>query len=825
MKATPAATEDLGLTEAEAADRLRQVGPNALAEPPAAGAGRILLRTLREPMFALLMLAALLYLLLGDLGEGLFMVAGAAVSVGLVVMQERRSERALLALRRLAQPIAQVMREGSMRRIPAAELVPGDLILVGEGDRVPADAVMLEGDPILADESILTGESAPVAKLPAAKGAKVEWDKGGEGSPCLYRGTLIVRGRGSALVGRTGAATAVGRIGASLAALRHAPTPLQRNLGALVARLGMLAVLFCVAIMLLYGFVKHDWIDGALFGLTLAISLLPEEFPMVLAVFMALGAWRLARQNVLVRHAAVIETLGATTLLCVDKTGTLTENQMRVAAVWREGILTSLENGHGSDATIAIIEAARRAASDRAADPMDQAICAISDTETRRPIRSYPLRPDWPAFSQVWSDPARGGVLYAVKGAPEAVFDLCPLDERHRDEASEALGQLAREGMRVLGVASAAFPADPDSDPRDLRFTFEGLIAFRDPIRTDVPAAVAAARQAGVDVVMITGDYPATAAAIARQAGIDADQVVTGSDLAALDLSRTTARVFARIRPEQKLALVEAFKAQGAIVAMTGDGVNDAPALASAHVGIAMGRRGTDVAREAADIVLLDDSFQSIIGGIASGRRIFSNLTAALGFITAVHVPVAGLALIPIASGLPPLLLPMHVILIELLIDPVSSLAFEGRPGGQQLMARPPRDVRRVVFGPAAILRAALGGAILLATVAVLYVGALAAGLATTDARGLAFLALVFGNLSLALSNAHEPGMPLRQSFGTSFVVIVSLVVLVLVGAFSIAPLASILAISMPGAVHLLLAVTAGMLAGSMRGIVAALRA
>lgn len=821
MNDRPGRIEARGLTEAEAAERLRQLGPNALPEPPPVSLGRIPLRTMREPMFALLAAAALLYLALGDLGEGLFMVAGATVSIGLVVIQEQRSERALAALRKLAEPMAHVLRDGNTNRVAASALVPGDVILIGEGDRVPADAVMLEGDPLLADESILTGESAPVSKAPVSERAAVVWDAGGEGTPCLYRGTLIVRGRASALVCRTGAATAVGRIGASLATINHEPTPLQQNLGALVAKLGVMSILFCVAVFLFYAAVDRDWIAGALFGLTLAISLLPEEFPMVLAVFMALGAWRLARQNMLVRHAGVIETLGATTLLCVDKTGTLTENRMRLASVWRDGRLIPI----GDSKAASLLKAARLAASDRAADPMDQAICGTGDAVVGLPIRSYPLRPDWPAFAQVWRDPAGTGTLYAVKGAPETVFDLCALDERSRTVTSAALVTLANDGMRVLGVATAEHPSDPGCDPSDLRFTFEGLIAFEDPLRAEVPAAVAAARRAGVEVVMITGDYPTTAVAIARSAGIDAGQVVTGTELAGLDLSEIKARVFARIRPEQKLALVEAFKARGAVVAMTGDGVNDAPALASAHVGIAMGQRGTDVAREAADIVLLDDRFQSIVSGIAQGRRIFSNLEAALGFITAVHVPVAGLALIPIATGLPPLLLPMHVILLELLIDPVASLAFEGRPGGERLMSEPPRDVRATLFGPAAILKAAFGGACLLATVAALYLGSLGLGLAATDARGLAFLTLVVGNLSLALSNAHEPGVTLGRSIGPSFGAIVPIVALVLAGVFLIPPLASILAVGMPGLLYLLVAIGAGALGGSARSIATTLRA
>lgn len=821
MNRRPAPPEERGLTEAEAAERLRRFGPNALPEPPPVSPGRILLRTMREPMFALLAAAALLYLALGDLGEGLFMVAGATVSIGLVVIQEQRSERALAALRKLAEPTAHVLRDGNTHRVAASALVSGDVILVGEGDRVPADAAMLEGDPLLADESILTGESAPVSKAPVSEGAAVAWDEGGEGSPCLYRGTLVVRGRASALVCRTGTATAVGRIGASLATVRHEATPLQRNLAALVAKLGIMAILFCVAVFFFYAAVDRDWVTGALFGLTLAISLLPEEFPMVLAVFMALGAWRLARRNMLVRHAAVIETLGATTLLCVDKTGTLTENRMRLTSIWRDGRMIPV----GDSEATPVLKAARLAASDRAADPMDQAICGVTDALAGLPLRSYPLRPDWPAFAQVWRDDVTDRVQYAVKGAPETIFDLCALEIWSRRAASVALAALASDGMRVLGVATGEFESDPGNDPRDLRFTFEGLIAFEDPLRAEVPAAVAAARRAGVEVVMITGDYPATAAAIARAAGIDASQVVTGAELATVDLSKIKARIFARIRPEQKLALVEAFKAQGAVVAMTGDGVNDAPALASAHVGIAMGQRGTDVAREAADIVLLDDRFQSIVSGIAQGRRIFSNLETALGFITAVHVPVAGLALIPIATGLPPLLLPMHVILLELLIDPVASLAFEGRPGGERLMSEPPRDVRATLFGPAAILKAAFGGAFLLASVAALYMGSLGLGLAATDARGLAFLALVVGNLSLAFSNAHEPGVTLGRSIGPSFGAIVPAVALVLAGVFLIPPLASILAVGMPGLLYLLVAIGAGALGGSVRSIATTLRA
>lgn len=685
-----------GLTSEDAARLLAQFGPNAPPESPPPGVLKIALRTLKEPMFFLLAAAATLYLFVGDLGEGLFMMAGAGASISLVVFQELRSERALQALQRLAEPTAHVRRDGEERRIPARDLVPGDIILIGEGQRVSADALLLAGDALVIDESILTGESAPVTKTLAGDGPDLAFpDPGGDYTPFLYAGSMIVRGSGVARVERTGPRTAVGGLGASLAAIQGEPSPLQQRTGELVTKLGVFALLFCALVIVAYGLIKGDWFEGAIAGITLAIGLLPEEFPMVLAIFLAIGAFRLARRNVLVRRSSVTETLGSTSLLCVDKTGTLTENRMAVVALYTGGPIEPAPDAPDA-AQHRLILAALRASSENPVDPMDRAVHGLAERleipAGGTATESFPIKPELLAFIQTWR--VDGGALKAAKGAPEAILRLAGADPDERARYQAVIEEMAREGMRVLAVAETEPVAgEPESAPYVLR----GLIAFEDPIRADVPEAVAAARRAGVSVAMITGDYPATALAIARDAGIDTSGgVLTGAEVVDTPAQEVgdkirNVRVFARVMPTSKLALVEAFKADGHIVAMTGDGVNDGPALAAAHIGVAMGQRGSDVAREAAHIVLLDDRFASIVAGIALGRRISANLRKALTYITAIHVPIAGLALAPILMGLPPMLLPAHVVMMELIIDPTCSLAFEAEPAEKDAMLKPDR--------------------------------------------------------------------------------------------------------------------------------------
>lgn len=805
-----------GLTQQEAAARLARFGENVVHEPRSRGLRQIATETLREPMFLLLLGAAALYLAVGDLAEGLFLTAGALLSFGLVIIQQARTEHALRALNRLAEPQARVIRDGQLSVIPAAEVVPGDLLVIGEGGRVPADARLIEGDALEVDESLLTGEAAACVKSPFNEGASLHRRAIVDSDPpsFLFAGTLVVRGQGAAIVVRTGKDTEFGRIGVELVALTEEPTLLQRDIRRLIGQLGILAIAFCALVALAYGIVRNDWFAGALSGLTLAISLIPEEFPVVLTIFMALGAWRLAKQNVLVRRSAVIETLGATTLLCVDKTGTLTENRMQLRQFWHDGLYSDLQPELPVKSRL-LLNCAQLASAQRPHDPMDAAIQATAaQPVTHTLLRSYALQPKFLAFVQVWSA-SDGEIIYAAKGAHETLLPLCDSDSSAISNAEEAAATLAKRGMRVLAVACARFPTDPNLDPARVNYRLQGLLGFEDPVRPDVPAAIREAHGAGVGVVMITGDFPATALAAAKAVGIPTDGgVLTGKDLGIAGVAPELARVFARIMPEQKLRLVQQFRESGHVVAMTGDGINDAPALAAANVGIAMGLRGTDVAREASDLILLDDRFASIVGGIQLGRRIFTNLRRAMVYIAAVHIPVAGLALLPIVLGLPPMFYPMHLVLLELLLDPLCSLVFEGEPSERDAMKKPPRRAEEPLFGRRQIAIAALQGAVLLISVLGFYAWLQHSGAREPVARAAAFIALVVGHLSLALAEGRTPGSQLFARNRIVFWLIAASALLVLTATLAVPFLSDILRFALPSLLQLLMSVTIGLVAG-----------
>lgn len=772
-----------GLSATEAAQRLAADGPNALP-----GGGRrtllsIALETVREPMFLLLLAAGTLYLAFGDLREGLTLFGFVVVTLALTLFQEGRTERAIEALRDLTSPRALVVRDGRPQRIAGRDVVRGDLLKLGEGDRVPADALLVSADGVLADESLLTGESVPVSKRQANGDDREQTARaapGGDDQPRVYAGTLIVQGHALAQVSATGPRSEIGRIGAALGAVAPERTPLQKQTAALVRNLALLALGLSLALVLVHGLLKGDWLQAVLAGIALAMAMLPEEYPVVLTVFPALGARRLSREGVLTRRITAIETLGATTVLCADKTGTLTENRMTVTHLVAGGTAVDqrLEvpaaGGALPEAFHALVEVAILASVVDPFDPMEKAFHQLgqrflADTEHLhrdwRLVQTYALSPALRAMSHVWASQAGGVHTVAAKGAPEAVVDLCHLGEAERRRIAAAVDDLAGQGLRVLGVARGRFAGqDWPADEHGFDFEFVGLLGLADPVRAQVPAAVAECRAAGIRVVMITGDYPATARAIARQAGLadgDAD-VLTGDEIAALDdeaLRRRIAdvRVCARIAPEQKLRIVQALKARGEIVAMTGDGVNDAPALRAAHVGVAMGGRGTDVARKSSSLVLVDDDFASIVRAVRLGRRIFDNLRKAMSYILAVHVPIAGMALLPVLFGWPPLLYPMHIAFLELIIDPACSVAFENEPAERDVMQRPPRDAAAPLFGGATLWLALLQGTGVLLAVLLAYAWA-GARLPEGEARAFAFATLVTGNLALILSNRSTHG-------------------------------------------------------------------
>jgi Ca2+-transporting ATPase len=805
MTASPPA-EPLGLADSEAARRLRSDGPNELPAAERRTPLRIAREVLAEPMLLLLVGGGAIYLLLGDLKEALILLVFALLSIGITIVQEARTERVLEALRDLSSPRALVIRDGQRRRIAGREVVRGDLMLLAEGDRVPADGRLHAATDLQVDESLLTGESLPVHKTAAAPAGELPATPCSEAPGALFAGSLVVRGHGMAEVTATGPRSAIGRIGLSLRGITPEPPRLQQQTRALVqiAALGGAAV--SLAAMVLYGLLRGSWLEALLTGITVGMSMLPEELPVVLTVFMAMGAWRISQARVLTRRAAAIETLGSATVLCTDKTGTLTENRMSVVELragtqrFRRG---EAEAWHPD--LDALVATGRLASAPRPFDPMDVALQACAEARAAMPagrelLRTYGLRPDLLAVTQVWRDgaaPAGSPLIVAAKGAPETIAALCGMGDPDRARLRAEVEAMAASGLRVLGVAQAAVAAGPLPDtPRGFAFVFRGLVGLADPLRAGVRDAVAECRAAGIRVVMITGDHPATARSIADQAGLAGGPVVTGSQLAALDAAalRETVRaatVFARIMPEQKLRLVEALKADGDIVAMTGDGVNDAPALKAAHIGIAMGGRGTDVAREASAIVLLDDDFTSIVTAVRLGRRIYDNIRKAMGFIIAVHVPIAGLALLPLLTGLPLIFSPIHIAFLEMVIDPVCSIAFEAEREEQDTMRRPPRDPAAPVLSGTMILWSLLQGGLGLVLVGGLFLLASWRGMAPDEVRALSFCTLVTVIFALILVNRADSAS-LRSAFVRHNVVlgVISLgVVSVLVASLVVPPL------------------------------------
>ena len=766
-----------GLSAAEARDRLEREGFNELPREPGHSPLRVALEVLREPMFALLIAAAVVYGFIGELGDAVLLLGFALVCIAIAVVQRGRSERALEALHGLASPRALVVRDGMRVRIPGREVVRGDLVVLTEGDRIPADGVIVAGEHLEVDESLLTGESLPVRKSPARVLHETMSAPGSRDQSELFGGTLVIRGTGLAAIMATGAASAMGAIGHSLAALIPEQPRLQQEMRRLVLVFGIAALLTCSLAFLLYGLLRHAWLDAVLAGIALGMALLPQEFPLVLTVFMVMGAWRLSRSRVLTRRAAVIETLGSATVLCTDKTGTLTRNLMSVAHLesgaeaWEP---RDPEAGIAASAALTtLLETATLASDEHRIDPMEHALGELwmlvrPGARNGELLREYPLRPGLLALTRVWS--RNSGLVVATKGAPEAVARLCALDPASAAAQHARVDALARRGMRVLAVARAtARGALPDS-PVEFAFQYLGLVAFADPLRESVPRAVAECRAAGIRVVMITGDFPSTARAIAEQAGIDGAQVVSGDELQALDDAALARRVrqvsvFARIAPVQKLRIVEAFKANGEVVAMTGDGVNDAPALKAAHIGIAMGGRGTDVAREAASIVLLDDDFGSIVRGIRVGRRIYDNLRKAMSYICAIHVPIAGLALLPMMLGWPLLLTPMIIALLELIIDPACSVVLEAEPEEADVMRRAPRAGKSALLTPSLFAWCLLQGMVAFAAVSAVFVGAMNSAMSADSVRTQVFLALVAANLALIFVN-RTFASSLRAAFG-----------------------------------------------------------
>lgn len=759
-----------GLSSQKAQEQIAKEGYNELQGKKSRNFWDIIFGVIKEPMFILLVACGTLYMLLGDKEEGVMLLGFVFFIMGIEFYQERKSEKALDALKDLASPRALVIRDGEEKRIAGREVVREDILVLQEGDRVPADATVLEGVNLLVDESLLTGESVPVRKHDW-NGENEETQLGGDDRPFVYSGTMVVQGHALAKVTHIGMDTQIGRIGKAIENVEESPTKLKQEIGGLVKILTIIGALLCVLVVVVYYLTRSSLMEGFLAGITLAMAMLPEEFPVVLTIFMAIGAWRISKKNVLTRKPSAIETLGSATVLCTDKTGTLTENKMKVARLYNgRDFWIEKQSKEFPEEFHDIIEYGILSSQVNPFDPMEKAINRLGDSflngtehlhSNWKMEKEYSLSKEMLAMSHVFRNTSTNQMVIAAKGAPESIFDLCHLDSAVQEGYAKAVAEMASDGLRVLGVAKSIQDESllPENQ-HSFDFEFVGLIGLQDPIRQQVPAAVAECQSAGIRVIMITGDYPLTAQNIAKEIGLsNYNECITGAELAQIseeELSERikTVNVFARVVPEQKLKIVNALKRNNEIVAMTGDGVNDAPALKAANIGIAMGEKGTDVAREASELVLMDDNFGSIVGSIKMGRRIFDNLQKALGYIFAIHVPIAGLSLIPVFfSGYPLVLWPVHVVFMELIIDPSCSVIFEAEKAEKNVMSRPPRNLNEPFFGAKKILISCLQGVwILLATLGIYFI-TLKLGYEIGQVRAMTFTTLIIANVMTILTN------------------------------------------------------------------------
>ena len=743
-----------GLTQKQVAESRKRSGRNELAAAVKPSFFKIALKEFSEPAFLLLIGAACIYFALGEPRDGCIMLVFVAASGAVNLYQEWRTDKTLDALKNLSSPKVTVIRDAREQEIDSAELVPGDVMLLAEGQKISADAEILFCDGLGVDESALTGESDIVWKTDKKDEHGRHWRQ----DRC-YAGTNVLTGRAVTKVSATGLGTEHGKIGRDVAEAPDRPTPLEKQTRKLVRNCSF----FSLALMLLVvaATLKNGsgFIDAALSGITIAMATIPEEFPVVMTVFLAMGAWRLARRNALIRRIPSVETLGAVTVLCVDKTGTLTQNRMALRELVPCG-------RHGEKE---LLEVSAMACETDPYDPMETALLKraadegldVKALQGHELVCEYPFSSEARMMGHVWD--GENGLTLAAKGSPENIFKLCRLDENEKRYMEEQQEQLSDSGCRVLAVAVGRGLKEPPRELADATLELVGLAAFMDPPRETVPASIAACNNAGIRVAMITGDNSTTAHRIAHEVGLaggpgegEEHEIITGDELEALDDAALTERlkkvtIFSRILPREKMRIVSAFHAAGEVTAMTGDGVNDAPALKYADIGIAMGNRGTQVAREAADMVLLDDDFSTIVATVRDGRLIYDNIRKAMEYVIVIHIPIALSALAAPLLGLPTLLLPVHVVLLEMIIDPTCSVVFERQPAEPDIMSRPPRPANSAIVTRGLFAKAVMQGLVIFAAVFGSYTALLPYG--PERARTFFLAALVLSNLFLVYEN------------------------------------------------------------------------
>lgn len=782
-----------GLNSDEVSQRIKINGYNELPTSQSKNILQIAIEVVKEPMFILLMCCGGLYLILGDYTEGFILLCWVFVIIFITFYQHQKTEKAIEALKKLSSPRALVIRNGIETRVAGREVVIDDIVILNEGDRVPADGILLESHNLTIDESLLTGESISVTKT-----NKTEIGSPTDKNCHIYSGTLVVKGRGILKVLETGINTEFGKIGRSLQAIEQDQTNLQKEMKILIRNLFIIGVILSTIVILAFYFTRSNFIQALLNGLATAMAMLPEEFPVVFTIFISLGSWRLSQQNVLTRKPSAIETLGSATVLCSDKTGTITQNKMEIASIiYNNSFFDKNTFEINNNKFQELIKVSFLASQKDSIDPMEKAIKRCYENYTSQEnlsnnlVKEYPLNENLFTMTRVLKQNANN-YLVCCKGAPETILSLCKLNKIEQKKRISQIQKLAENGQRVLGIAKANWNSEilPEFQT-NFNFEFVGFLGFEDPIRPEVPQAIIDCNNAGIKVIMITGDFPTTAKSIASQAGmISNNLILTGTDLKSMSAEELkdkikNVHIFARIIPEQKLQIIKALKANGEIVAMTGDGVNDAPALKAADIGIAMGFKGTDVARESSSLVLLDDNFSSIVAAMRMGRKIFDNLQKAMAYIIAIHIPIIGLTLLPaLFLEFPILLMPLHIVFLELIIDPICSIAFESEKEEMNIMNRPPRNQNEQFFGFKRILESASMGILLLGMVAAVYFISINENHSDGEIRAITFTSLIIGNLFLILSTLSKTrsciAVLFEKNIALLIIIVSALVILVL---------------------------------------------
>lgn len=753
-----------GLSEQEALGLLEQYGPNELDDKNYRTLTKIVLNALREPTVLLLIGIGALYLFLGEFEELYSLISFLALIIGITIYQEGKTEKTLKALKDLSSPRATVIRDGVTKKIAGKEVVPGDIIILSEGDRIGADIDLMEGGPLSIDESIITGESFPVEKHP-------------ENIKRTISGTLVLRGQALGKVVSTGYNTELGKIGISLKEKKDDSTPLQLTTRKLVKNLSLITGGLTLFVIFYYWLTKHELIDGIMAGLTLAMAIMPNELPAVLLIFLAMGAWRISKRKVLTRKVPAVEALGGITTLCVDKTGTLTQNKMTIYSLWNgetgitiaQNLQTLPEEFHE------VMEYGILASSQDPFDPMEKAFHStgnllLKETEHLHPqwilSKEYQITNELLAVSYAWKGESRNGFSVGAKGATEAIIDLCHLAKDKAQKIEAQMQKMASDGLRVIGVAKAKSQNLPVIQ-HDLNFEFIGLVGFSDPLRSDARSAVEECQRAGINIMMITGDHPFTAKSIGKSVGLkNHERVLTGKEIETIDDNTLlkelkSVQIFCRMKPLDKLRIVKLLQTSGEVVGMTGDGVNDAPALKASDIGIAMGERGTDVAREAASIVLLDDNFSSIVAAIRIGRRTLDNLQEAFAYLLVIHLPIAALTILPVIFRLPLILLPVHIAFLHLIIEPACTIIYESSAADTDLMLRPPSKVTSSILSRNKIILSFLQGLVMSIVVIGIFLYNIEAGLSPEDARGITFTTLILTNLLLIYISRYKLDKPI----------------------------------------------------------------